>query len=351
MIKKSILFFVNNLNQTGSETLVFEYLQDLNRRGHFHISVCLIENRGLLVDLLDSNIEVYQLNQEFTVIDKLKNQLGIPVLANKFNEILDSVKPDICYFNTISSVFLLDYVRHKSFKIVVHLHELLYNFELMASKEIENLLSKTDAIIACSSLVQDLFEKIYSKPVHQIHATIKPVSCISKKQITDQIKILSSGTICYRKGTDVFLEIAEKCKDQNFEFIWLGKFPNSGFAEIIKRKSAYIKHLKFVDLENRSDYLAQFIQADLFLSTSREESMGLVINEAISMGIPVVATNSGGSKLMTNSHNAIIVDSFNPQILADEVIQRSKNLSPIETHLKFDFDIELNKLEKILLDL
>lgn len=349
MQKKTILFFLKNLQKTGSETLIHAYIQELNRSGHFKITICLLERGGALVSELDPNIHVHYLIQDFSFIDKVKHHLGIPVLSTRLSAILAKTNPDICYFNTISTIFLLSYLQKKSFKIAVHIHELLCNFEDIKGTDVQHVLTHSDAIIASSSLVKNIFEPIYSNPIFVINATIKPLPRVQKKQNEHLVTIISSGSVCYQKGADLFVEIAKICQD--FKFIWLGTTTETGFSEIIKQQASQMDNITFITCKDQDAYISNFSKGDIFVSTSRGESMGLVMQEAISMGIPVIATNSRGSKLIVHAKNGLIVDSFEPQRMADEIIKRANNLNPIETKLAFEFEEEFNNLEKILSDL
>jgi glycosyltransferase involved in cell wall biosynthesis len=56
----------------------------------------------------------------------------------------------------------------------------------------------------------------------------------------------------------------------------------------------------------------------VFFSTSREESLGLSMMEAIYLGKPVVALNSGGSSLIVDESNGLIIHSFDAENIAHD---------------------------------
>jgi glycosyltransferase involved in cell wall biosynthesis len=82
--------------------------------------------------------------------------------------------------------------------------------------------------------------------------------------------------------------------------------------------------------------------------------MGLVMMEAIYCGVPVLATDSGGSSLIVNDQNGKICFDSRPEVLANEVrtlIENRNQFDPLtmrESIEKYDGPLEIQKLEIIL---
>jgi glycosyltransferase involved in cell wall biosynthesis len=217
------------------------------------------------------------------------------------------------------------------------------------------MLQKCDHLVACSSLVKDIFAPFFQKPITVINSSIKYSEWKShrKNKTTKSnkiIKIIGSGTVCYRKGTDLFIEVADILRSPFVEFIWLGKKNNNAFSEIIRFKNEKIKSVSFIETKNLEEYLTYLKQGDIFLSTSREESMGLVIMEAQALGMPVVATDSGGSTLLVHEKDGKIVKELNPEAISIGLKEVMNNLSSYNAidKLKYDYTIEFQKLAILL---
>lgn len=350
-----VLFFVNSFSRTGSETLIYEFIQDLNRQGKIEIGIVICDRKGELVDLIDKNIPVFYLNQQFSVLDKLLFHTGTDVIGKQIKQIQDSFKANLWYFNTISQIHLLSYRDQFHVQTIVHVHELLYNFESLQINDFKTMLQKCDHLVACSSLVKDIFAPFFQKPITVINSSIKFSEWKShRKNKTSKsnkiIKIIGSGTVCYRKGTDLFIEVADILRSPFVEFIWLGKKNNNAFSEIIRLKNEKIKSVSFIETNNLEEYLTFLKQGDIFLSTSREESMGLVIMEAQALGMPVVATDSGGSTLLVHEKDGKIVKELNPEAISIGLKEVMNNLSSYNAldKLKYDYTIELQKLSILL---
>jgi len=356
--KKRILFFTKDLNRTGAEIILFNIVESLDR-SKFDVGIVLMQKGGELVKDLPKDVPVFYLENTFNLFDKIRFHLGEDVLLNRLKKIQLDFKSDIWYINTIDHAHLLKYKQHFSIKTGIHVHEYLYNFAQLSTQEIKLLIEESDHVIGCSVLVEKLFESIAGSKYttfqsvintqHIDHCLIKPIPKSGNKK-----RIVTSGTLCYRKGLDIFLEISTFFKGEDFEFIWLGKWPNNGYAELLQTKinQGQFPNVQILDQLDQQEYVQTMCSADLFLSCSREESMGLVMMEAIYCGVPVLATNSGGSSLIVNDQNGKVCFDFRPATLAQE-IQDILNI-PFEKSAmrksisQYDGQEEIKKLELLL---
>jgi glycosyltransferase involved in cell wall biosynthesis len=356
--KKRILFFTKDLNRTGAEMILFNIVESLDR-SKFDIGIVLMQQGGELVPNLPEDVNLFYLESTFTLFDKIRFHLGEDVMLNRLKRIENEFKSDIWYINTIDNAYLLKYRKHFSIKTCLHVHEYLYNFEQIASREINLLIDQADQVIGCSLLVEKLFNQLIGSKYVTFQSAIDTRyidHCL--KEITpksgNKKRIISSGTLCYRKGLDIFLELSTFFNDTNVEFIWLGKWPNNGYAELLKNKikAGEFPNVQILNQLNHQEYYQAMQGADLFLSCSREESMGLVMMEAIYCGVPVLATDSGGSSLIVNDQNGKVCFDFRPDTLAQEIkglLNKSFEKSAMRKSIsQYDGELEIQKLEIIL---
>lgn len=123
---------------------------------------------------------------------------------------------------------------------------------------------------------------------------------------------MAIGQFIHRKGFDILLEAAGKVKgDYNFCFIG-GEAP----AEYNKYKSDNIQFISFL----KSDVLAQYYKAaDVFVLPTREDIWGLVINEAMGYGLPIITTDMCIAGLELVNGNGKIVPGENVDVLAETI--------------------------------
>lgn len=99
--------------------------------------------------------------------------------------------------------------------------------------------------------------------------------------------VLSVGQFIHRKGYDLLLN---RCKNLNKEIgIYIvGGEATEEYKEI--KEKLNLTNVNFVGFKNKSELADYYKAADLFVLPTREDIWGLVINEAMSYGLPVLTT-------------------------------------------------------------
>lgn len=138
-------------------------------------------------------------------------------------------------------------------------------------------------------------------------------------EIADRITVLAIGQFIYRKGFDVLLEAWKMVgKDAQLIIIGGGEQENlyHKIIDDLKLKNVYIIGFKGKD-ELRKYYDA----SDIFVLPTREDIWGLVINEAMGRGLPVITTDKcvAGLEMIKEGTNGYIVPSENPIKLAGTI--------------------------------
>jgi len=358
IIKKKILFFTKDLNRTGAEMVLFSFLEKLDRT-KFDIGIVLMQQGGELVPNLPKDVKLFYLESSFTLFDKIRFHLGEDVMLNRLKKIEKEFKRDILYIYTITNAVFFKYSNHFSVFSFLHVHENLYSLGTLSIKETQIIFNSVDHFVACSDLIDEQLSSITNKPRTIISSCIDKNfidSCLldNTKPSKNKIKIIGSGTICHIKGVEIFVEISKLFSPLECEFVWIGKWSNTGYSEVLQRKisSNGNSTIKIINEINPQDYIREISSADLFLSCSREESLGLVMMEAIYCGVPVLATHSGGSSLIVNDQNGKVCFDFRPDTLAQEIkslLNKSFEKSAMRKSIsQYDGEEEIKKLEVLL---
>ncbi len=118
--------------------------------------------------------------------------------------------------------------------------------------------------------------------------------------------VLSIGQFIHRKGYDVLLKAMARLPRDISLYIIGGKVTPeySSLVEELK-----LSNVHFVDFMSPAELKKYFIAADVFVLPTREDVWGLVINEAMAHGMPVVTTDRcvAGIELIQNDINGYIV--------------------------------------------
>jgi len=122
----------------------------------------------------------------------------------------------------------------------------------------------------------------------------------------DKFTCLVSGALIERKGVDLAIRTMNRLEleyPDKFSLIILGGGP---LEEQYREMSG--TNIHFEGFQQKDKLPAYFAAADVFLFPTRYDGWGLVVNEAISTGLPVICSASAGaSEYITDGVNGFIV--------------------------------------------
>lgn len=130
--------------------------------------------------------------------------------------------------------------------------------------------------------------------------------------------ILTVGQVIYRKGIDILLQSLVSLKG-NWSLYIIGGLPNEQLNAIINKNTfANVKFIEFMDKKGLRDY---YLAADLFILPTREDVWGLVINEAMSYGLPIITTKKCIAGLtLVDETNGRIIKEEDPESLSNAIM-------------------------------
>jgi glycosyltransferase involved in cell wall biosynthesis len=134
--------------------------------------------------------------------------------------------------------------------------------------------------------------------------------------------ILYTGRLSYRKGLFDFIEcgisICSRYPDVNFKLT--GKGPLFDKLKKIVYESGYEDRFEFLGHVEKSKLIELYQNATLFILPSHYEGLPTTLLEAMSCGLPVVATAvSGNLDVMESKKNGILVPIKSPDKMAEAV--------------------------------
>ncbi len=308
-----ILFIGHEAARTGAPIVLLYYLQWLREnQPDWKIDLLLLRG-GDLEEEYRKVADVYVLprNDNPTVFER-----GIAHLKRKA-KIKTKLPPlvpferkyDVVLGNTTVSLEYLKFFKLKGFHTICWLHELEYIAKSFFGGKFVELSDCADQFIVVSKAVEAMLRKFgiekkthlvyeFSKARQEINETIETVK--SELGIPPNAFVVGgSGTIEWRKGVDLFLQIAAQIVAQTKDvyFVWVGG--KSPYSDVEYNQ---IKHdLERLDLKNRLIFTGMqknphriFAAMDLFALTSREDPFPLVCLEAASLGKPTICFEKAG---------------------------------------------------------
>lgn len=129
------------------------------------------------------------------------------------------------------------------------------------------------------------------------------------------------GQLIKRKGVDLLMQLVKEFRNkENLKFVLVGYGPlEESIKEFVDKNR--LDNLKLAGFVKNEDIMKYYVSSDIFLLLSREETWGLVVNEAMCAALPIiVSTYTGVSEdLVENGVNGFVVQPENTSHIKEKI--------------------------------
>ncbi len=192
-------------------------------------------------------------------------------------------------------------------------------------------------------------ERIFTYPFTSVRSNEvldRPLSQEEKENLRNELNIsedkviLSVGRFIPSKGFDVLLKSAAYLP-RNYGIYIVGGKPPQEYIEL-RKQLRLEENVHFVDFKLKPELRKYYMASDLFVLPTRSDVWGLVINEAMANGLPVITTNRciAGLELVTDYENGFIVP-------VDDDLSLSQKINLILENEALKRNMSIRNLEKI----
>ena len=321
MQQMAVLFEFPTLN--GGEHSMLSVLDTLQDDGAFQFTA-LAPGTGLLADeLTRRHIPL----RDFSVRNEAGEKLPFDMIEQRLSELLQELRPDILHANSLSMSRLTGQLTTATvppLKRTGHLRDII-----RLKKKVISDLNRNDGLIAVSKATSDFHVQQGLDPVrcrvvyngvnterfqHRDSAMLR--TALFPSVPTAHRILLNVGQICLRKGQlDLAQAVVGLLQDRSDVHLAVVGQRHSTKQESVDYEAAIQqeftragrgKHLHM--LGYRDDVADLMNAADLLVHAARQEPFGRTLLEAASSGLPIVATNVGGTtELLRPDTDAILV--------------------------------------------
>ncbi len=174
-------------------------------------------------------------------------------------------------------------------------------------------------VVACSDFVAGPLRRYVSPTRLQMIHNGSPDLGYRQRSFEGVWQIGIAGRIEPQKGQAEFVQAARKIPDAHFLISGVASAESSGYYKAIQELA---RGLPVEFLGWQEDRAALFARLDMLVIASRQEGLPLVMLEAFSAGVPVVAFPSGGiAEVIQHGETGFLVPERTPDALA-AAIQR-----------------------------
>ncbi len=316
----------------GAEIYTRQILPLLQKSGWQPRVIVLTEGGSLLRELEKEGIQTIELGLRTRDLSK-----GIRSLS----QIWSDHPPEILHTHLYHAGILGRIVaRNKGIqRVYVHQHGLERNrrvWRTLLDRSSSHLV--TQYVVTCQAVASQLHhrERIPSEKIrviyngvdfNQVESTIpenfssKAMGAgISIPRQENSFWISSVGRLSAEKGQDILLE-AIKLLDQKDLKVEVFLFGSGPFQETLAEKAKKLEIEKQIHFVGFVDPVSRYLkEMDIFVQASRWEGLSLALLEAMALGLPVIATNTGGTAEVIQNHlSGILVQPEKPEQIAQTI--------------------------------
>lgn len=328
-------------NSKSSLPLAGWKLISLNAYGKVPITGGEIYNYQIIRSLLDKGASIYSLKFP---LKKGKDAISIRSLIASILWLCRLLPLDkksiVATDNFYAPLVIIPFFILRIFtpvKIMVFNHTTRTNqnpLKIWLATCLEKLVIRTGHIVFVNSqMTYDLLgmskvkSKVYSLPPPLI---VKSNFVDRRNRKRSFVSLLFVGSIVKNKGLHVIIESLTLCNNIKWRLRIVGDSAyDPGYFENCQQ---LIKENKLNDRITFLGFLGselvekEYINADIFLLPSRDESYGMTYVEAAANSLPIISTNTGVVKeLFTHGENVWIVPPGNIQALAEAITRLAKD--------------------------
>jgi len=367
-MSKSVLFISHDASRTGAPIVLLHLLRWIKDNSNISFQI-ILRNGGELEEEFRAIAPTFIFSQYRSEHTKKNDGLAIralrkvarligfgskphtqPIwqdlasrqLKQDVEEFLDGEKVSLIYSNTITNGEVLEVLRMAfDCPVISHIHELEWAIGYYDKPGAEKTLKYTHHYIACSEAVrQNLTQNHGIEPekltlIHEFVSTLDVAPYLAREHREKVCKDLgippsslligASGTIHWRKGPDLFIQLAKIVLGMDLglpiHFLWIGGRTEGTYYKQLCHDIALSNlgsHVHFLGAKsNPLDYYAIY---DVFTLMSREDPFPIVCLEASLMGKPILCFDrAGGAKELVEDDCGFVVPYLNVECMAQRV--------------------------------
>jgi len=200
------------------------------------------------------------------------------------------------------------------------------------------MVRSASAIIATGRLAQLQYEARFGPeaPVYSLPYLVCPQPFLqierAAKRAPNGVCFLACGELIPRKGTDVliraFARAAQSLPDISLKIVGDGPERNTLMGRVPEQ---FRDRVTFTGLVPFAERTKPFARSDVFVHPARHDGWGVVIQEALSAGLPVIATRQTGAAydLVEEGKNGFLVEADDEDQLYDRIVWFSEHQEQI----------------------
>jgi O-antigen biosynthesis protein len=228
---------------------------------------------------------------------------------------------DVVVANTIASWPAIRAAHLEKKPALWYLHETMVAVRLIrAIPEMASALTMADLLVTPTRQTARIYQGLTEAPIEIVPYGI-PRPPVMASGGGERIHFLTLGSFEPRKGQDILAEAIARLDPairEHCSFRMAGRVLDETFYDALRTAVANIQQVALIDALDHSSALTLLNETDVIVLPSRDETMPIVILEAMALGKAVISTDVGGVReWLRDGMNGLLVEPENPEALAE----------------------------------
>lgn len=398
---KKILFVINTMSCAGAETALIELLKCFDAK-EYEVSLFVLMEQGEMLEMVPKSVKI--LNQRYSLESVLTEQ-GKKVMKKtvwrafwrngkifakasyilkqycqmkkkkkvQFDKILWRVLSDgaqripkefdlaVAYLEGGSTYYVADYVHAKKKASFVHID---YESSGYTKEMDRDCFDKMDRIFMVSDEVKQHFLQVY--PQYEQKARIfhniinqDKIKQNAKKGVGfvdsyEGVRLLTVGRLNYQKAYDIAIDALKILKDAGYQVRWYVIGEGEEREKLEKKCEELGLKEDFCMIGKKINPFPFYAQCDIYMHVTRFEGKSIAIQEAQTLGCPIIASNCNGNREQITDKVDGILCELTPKKIAESILlllkdeKLKKQIGQNAAKKRMVYEGELEQLTELL---
>ena len=260
----------------------------------------------------------------------LKNSLITKSMIECNSKIIISTRVD----------FSLKLIKNNEYNNIKIAEEHIYhNNNSKYIKKLGLILKYVDYLMPSSDYLTDYYKSIYSKYDYKIKTNKMPIEGSNKLCDLKKKNIISVGRLSKEKGFADLIEIFSNIESEDWTLTIVGDGDEKENLEALIKDNNLEGKVILTGFLNKEELYKLYENSSLYVMTSFEESFGLVLVEASSFGLPLIAFDSAIGAKEIIQENGILVSNRDKSVMIKKIKKLMNDISERKLYQKKSLEI------------
>lgn len=188
--------------------------------------------------------------------------------------------------------------------------------------------SAVDKVIAVSDSLKQMLSKHFGCDSEVVHNLVGEGFGYKPHSVNKTFNFVSVGSLFHIKGYDILIESFSKIAHiDSLRLTLVGDGNQRAKLQGLIEKYNLHDKVFLVGRKSRAEVADILADSDVYVSSSRNENFSVSVLEALSVGLPVVATLCGGIRECITKQNGLLVPTEDVNSLAQAMLEIHSNIA------------------------